>query len=72
MALMTFGPLQGAPPTVGTAVLAMGAGVVGFAWIFLNVVVRKRRDFTWPKLLFVCTVLLFLTICGVMQLFQIR
>jgi hypothetical protein len=72
MLLMTFGPLHGAPPSLGTALLAVGAGVVGFLSIFVNVVVRKRRDFRLGKLLFVCAVFLFLTVVGVMQLFRIR
>lgn len=72
MSLMIFGPLHGAPPSLGTALLVPGAGVVGSLSIVLNVVVCKRPDFNRGKLLFVCAVFLFLTIIGVMQLLQIR
>ena len=72
MSLMAFGPLRGAPPSLGTALLAIGVGVAGFLNIVLNVVVRKRRDFNRWKMLFHCAVLLFITIVGVMQLFQLR
>jgi hypothetical protein len=66
-----FGPLHGAPPSLGIALLAIGAGAVGFLNIILNVVVRKRRDFSWGKLLFSCAVLLFLTVVGFIQLFKV-
>ena len=68
---MNFGPLHGASPSMGTALLAIGAGVVGFLSILLNVVVRKRRDFALGKLLFTCAVLLFLTVVGFIQLFKV-
>jgi hypothetical protein len=68
---MILGPLNGDPPSLGTALLAIGAGVVGFLSILWNLVVRKRRDFTWGKLLFVCTVLMFLTIVGFIQLSKV-
>jgi hypothetical protein len=71
MSLMIFGPLHGAPPSFGTALLAIGAGTVGFLSIIFNVVVRKRRDFSVGKLLFVCAVLLFLTVVGFIQLFKV-
>jgi len=68
---MTFGPLHGAAPSLGTALLAIGAGVVGFLNIVLNVVVRKR-DFGWGKLLFSSAILLFLIVVGFIQLFKVR
>jgi hypothetical protein len=68
---MAFGPLHGSPPSLGTALLAIVAGVVGFLNIIWNVVVRKRRDFTWGKLLFFVAVLLFLTVGGFIQLSKV-
>jgi len=71
MSLVSFGPLHGAPPSWGTALLGIGVGVAGFLNILLNIVVHKRRDFTWPMLLFACAVLLFLTVGGFIQLFKV-
>jgi hypothetical protein len=71
MSLIAFGPLHGSPPSLGTALLAIGAGTVGFLNIVLHVVVRKRRDFSWPMLLFHCVVLLFFIVLGFIQLFKV-
>jgi hypothetical protein len=68
---MMFGPLQGAPPSLGTALLGIGVGVVGFLNIIFKVFVRKRRDFTWQQMLLSCTVLLFLTIVGLIELIKV-
>jgi hypothetical protein len=68
---MTFGPLHGGPPSLGAALLAIGVGVVGFLNIILSVVVRKRRDFSLPMLLFACAILLFFTVGGFVQLLKI-
>lgn len=70
--MMIFGgPLNGAPPTLGTALLVTAVGFAGLLNIILKVVVRKRRDFTWPQLLFHCAVLLFLIIVGLTGLFKV-
>jgi hypothetical protein len=68
---MTFGPLHGAPPSLGTALLGIGLGVVGFLNIILKVVVRKRRDFSWPMLLFACAILSLFIVVGFIQLFKV-
>jgi hypothetical protein len=71
MPSIILGPLHGDQPSLGTALLAIGAGLAGFASIMINVVLRGRRDFSWVTFAFLCVVLLFLTILGVTQLLKV-
>lgn len=68
---LTFGPVPAGPPSLGASLLLIGVGAVGFASIIFNLVIRKRRDFHWARLAFVCIVLLFLTVLGILQLVKI-
>jgi hypothetical protein len=70
--MIVFGPLGDTPPSLTGAVLGIGMGVLGFLFLLWNLKFRARRDFTWPKLLLFCAVLMFLTIVGIVQLYEIH
>jgi hypothetical protein len=72
MSLTVLGPLGDTPPSLTGAVLGISTGVLGFLFLLWNLKFRARRDFTWPKLLLFCTVLLFLIVVGVVQLYEVR
>jgi hypothetical protein len=64
------GLLHGTPPTLGTALLVTAVGIAGLLNIILKVAARKRRDFTWPQLLFHSAIVLFLVVVGLIGLFK--
>jgi hypothetical protein len=72
MSVIALGPLHGAPPSLISALLLLGGGLVGFAQLLLNLVLHKKPHNDWRTVLLFCVVLLFLTVVGTIQLFELR
>jgi|HubBroStandDraft_1064217.scaffolds.fasta_scaffold161907_2 hypothetical protein len=72
MSCMAGDPLQGAPPTVGTAILLIATGLGGLVYISFNLIAGRGKDVSKWKIVFFFVVLLFLTANGIMQLLEVR
>jgi hypothetical protein len=72
MSSIMFGPLQGAPPTVATAILSIATGIGGLVYISFNLIRGRGKGVSKWKIAFFFAVLLFFTAGGLMQLFEVR
>jgi hypothetical protein len=68
---VALGPLHGAPPSLTSALLALGGGIVGLAWLLVNLAIHRTSPKNWRTIVLFCVVLLFLTVGGVIQLFEL-
>ena len=69
---VAFGPLQGAGPSVGGGVLAIGFGISGLIYILVNLLLGKGKNVSRWKIAFGFAVLLFFVVNGIMQLLTVR
>jgi hypothetical protein len=72
MPFIAFGPLQGAGPSVGSAILSIATGLGGLGYILFNLIAGTKKDVSRWKIGFFLMVLLFITASGIVQLFEVR
>jgi hypothetical protein len=69
---LTFGPLQGAGPSLGGGLLAIAAGVFGLIYISVNLLAGKGKNVSRLKIALFFAVLLFFVANGIMQILTVR
>jgi hypothetical protein len=69
---ITFGPLQGAGPSVGSGWLCILTGAFGLIWITVNLLMGKGKNVSRWKIVFGLVVFLFFTASGIVQLLAVR
>jgi hypothetical protein len=72
MSSITFGPLQGAGPSLGGGLLAIGTGVFGLIYISVNLLAGKGKNVSRWKIVFGFAVLLGFVANGIVQGLAVR
>ena len=72
MSFIAFGPSQGAGPSVGGGLLAIGTGVFFLVYISFNLLAGKGKNVSRWKIVFGFAVSLFFVANGIMQLLAVR